>query len=203
MAGSAGASGTGGAGGEAGLPGCIAREGCQRLCAALGDDPAACGVGNAGQCHCICEERFNGPCPDELDALLACMGDSSQIDCSVRGRIFPGCEAASLELEVCDFVAREQLCAQSYPLCRPFCEAATLSFCSQGPESLTSCLCGCEASVATRCATELEQFMTCSSGAPEFTCDAGGRPAPTGCELEWSALEGCIGAPSSAPPDAG
>jgi hypothetical protein len=160
-------------------------------------------VGNAQQCHCICEERFNGPCPDELNAVVACMGASPQIDCSVTGRIFPGCEAASLELEMCDFLAREQLCAQTYPLCTPFCQASTLSFCPQGPESVTSCLCGCEASLATRCATDFEAFMTCSSGAPEFTCDASGRPVPTGCDVEWRALEGCIGVASSAGPDAG
>lgn len=189
--------------GDEGLPGCIAREGCQRLCASLGADPASCGVGDAQQCRCICEERFNGPCPDELDALVACAGDSPDIDCSVRGRIFPGCEAQSVELELCDFLAREQLCAQSFPLCTPYCQASTLSFCAQGPESVTSCLCGCEASLATRCAAEFELFMSCSSGAPEFACDAAGRPVPTGCDPEWSALDACARGSGPAAPDAG
>lgn len=201
----AGAAGMGGVGGanENALPGCVAREGCQLLCSAWGSDPAGCGLGDAAQCRCICEERFNGPCPDELDALVECVGDSPAVDCSVRGRVFEGCEAASIELQVCDFLAREQLCAQSFPLCMPYCQAATLSFCPQGPESVTSCLCGCEASLATRCASELEQFMTCSSGAPEFSCGAAGRPVPTSCDLDWQALEACLGGDGSAAPDAG
>jgi hypothetical protein len=187
---SGGSSGAGGAS-PTSEPSCIPRQSCQRLCAALGDDPSACGVGNTEQCGCICEERFNGPCPDELTVLLSCVGDAPSIDCSINGRIFPGCERESLSLQLCDFRAREQLCAQAFPACTPLCEALTLSFCPQGPESITSCLCGCEQSLATRCAAQLSAFMSCSDGAPQFSCDVSGRATPEGCTAEWQALESC------------
>jgi hypothetical protein len=192
LAGASGAAGGGGAAGEPSAAACIPRQGCQRLCQSLGDDPSGCGVGNAAQCGCICEERFNGPCPDELSALVACMGDGASIDCSVRGRTFPGCESESLALEICDFQAREQLCAQPYPLCAPYCQALTSSFCPQGPESVTSCLCGCEATLVARCSPQFEELMGCSSNAPEFTCDAGGRPQASSCAASWQALEACV-----------
>jgi hypothetical protein len=203
MAGSSGAGATTSGPDEPVGPACIPSLGCRQLCDSLGTDPSGCGVGNAQQCGCICEDRFNGPCPDELAAVLSCVGDAPSIDCDVRGRIFPGCERESLALEVCDFQAREQLCAQSYPLCSPYCEAATLSFCSQGPESVTSCLCGCEASLVTRCPDELATFMSCSSNAPQFSCDTSGLPVATACPAEWQALQGCFSPGSLGAPDAG
>jgi hypothetical protein len=124
---------------------------------------------------------------------VSCVGDAPSIDCSVRGRIFPGCESQSVALQICDFRAREQLCAQSFPVCMPYCQALTLSFCPQGPDSVTSCLCGCEASLATTCASELAAFMTCSNDVPAFSCGADARPAPTGCVIEWQALQLCSG----------
>jgi hypothetical protein len=199
--GSAGAAGAGGVSGGNGEPveaSCIPRQGCQRLCDVLGVDPA-CGLGNVSQCGCACEERFNGPCPEELDALLACTGDAPTIDCRVGGRIFPGCENESFALEVCDFRAREQLCAASFPECTSYCRGAMLSFCPLGPESFASCLCGCEASLVTTCATELEAFMTCAGDAPTFTCDPDGRPLASSCDTEWQALSACTGA--AAEPD--
>ncbi len=168
------------------------------MCQSLGDDPSGCGLGNAAQCGCICEERFNGPCPDELGALVLCVGNEASIDCGVRGRIFPGCESQSLALEICDFRAREQLCAQSFPLCTPYCQALTSSFCPQGPESVTSCLCGCEATLVGRCGPQFSEHMACTSNAPEFTCDEAGRPLATTCPESWQALETCV-----QPPDAG
>jgi hypothetical protein len=200
LSGSAGAAGSAGAGGSAGsngdaedppAPSCIPRQGCQRLCDILADDPA-CGLGNVSQCGCACEQRFNGPCPDELDALLACAGDAPSIDCGARGRIFPGCENESFALEACDFQAREQLCAGAYPDCTPYCRGAMLGFCSLGPESVASCLCGCEASLVTTCAAPFEAFMTCTAKTPAFTCDIDGRISATSCPTEWQALATCM-----------
>lgn len=189
----AGAGGMGGMGGVEGfVPPCIPRQACLDLCSSLGDDPASCGVGDAEECACICERRFNAPCPTELDALVACTGAGAEIDCTVRGRIFPGCEDESIALDLCDFRTREQLCAQGFPLCLQYCRAATLSFCSQGPESVSSCLCGCEASLATRCASDFGAFMSCSNDAPEFVCDGAGRPLSSGCSVEWQSLESCV-----------
>jgi hypothetical protein len=191
IGGASGAAGISGGGGEPLTESCIPRQGCQRLCDVLGVEPA-CGLGNVSQCGCACEERFNGPCPDELDALLTCTGDSPTIDCRVRGRIFPGCENESFALEVCDFRAREQLCAGSYPACTPYCRAAMLSFCPLGPESVASCLCGCEASLVTTCTTEFDAFMTCSGAAPAFTCDPDGRLLASSCGTEWQTLSACM-----------
>jgi hypothetical protein len=198
--GGSGAAGNSGAGGAPSAlePSCIPRQNCQRLCSSLGADPASCGVGDAEQCGCICEERFNGPCPDELAVLLSCTGDAPSIDCSINGRIFPGCERESLSLQLCDFRAREQLCAQAFPACTPLCQALTLSFCPQGPESITSCLCGCEQSLATRCASEFSSFMSCSDGAPQFSCDSAGKATPQSCATEWQALESCSTPPAPA-----
>jgi hypothetical protein len=194
--GAAGSAGSGGAASDDGPveQSCIPRQSCQRLCGVLGADPA-CGLGNLSQCGCACEERFNGPCPTELDALLACTGDAPTIDCGARGRVFPGCEDESFTLEVCDFRAREQLCAGSYPDCTPYCRGATLSFCPLGPESVTSCLCGCEASLVTRCMSEFDSFMTCTAKTPAFSCDVDGRIAATTCPSEWQALSSCMTAP--------
>jgi hypothetical protein len=203
MSGSSGAAGRAGAAGSAGSGGtaeeppvesCIPREGCQRLCDVLGDDPA-CGLGNATQCGCACEQRFNGPCPEELDALLACTGDAPTIDCRARGRTFAGCENESFALEACDFQAREQLCAGAYPDCTPYCRGAMLSFCPFGPESVASCLCGCEASLVTTCAVAFAAFMTCTSKTPAFTCDTDGRITATSCPTEWQALAACMTPP--------
>jgi hypothetical protein len=199
---SAGAAGAA-AGGSPGAPveeSCIPRQSCQRLCAAFGSDPSSCGLGTAAQCGCVCEERYNGPCPAELDALLACAGDAPNIDCSTRGRIVPGCENESFALEACDFQAREQLCAGSYPACTPYCRAAVLGFCPLGPESVASCLCGCEASLVTTCAAPFDAFMACSTQTPTFACDEAGRPAATTCPSEWASLASCmssIGAPDA------
>jgi hypothetical protein len=157
-------------------------------------------VGDENQCPCICEQRFNGPCPNELDALLACAGTSPAIDCSVRGRVFPGCEAESFALQICDFRAREQLCARTLPRCTPYCEAATLGFCAQGPESVTGCLCGCEATVVARCEAEFDAFMTCSADLPQFTCDPDdGTLVPGACGAQWQILDDCV----NSRPDAG
>lgn len=206
FAGSSGAAGSAGSAGRAGTagatgvpddppgPSCIPRQGCQRLCRVLGDDPA-CGLGNVTQCGCACEQRFNGPCPEELDALLACTGDAPAIDCGARGRIFPGCEDESFALEVCDFQAREQLCAGSYPDCTPYCRGAMLGFCPLGPESVSSCLCGCEASLVTNCASAFDAFMSCTNKSPAFTCDADGRIAASACPTEWQALTACMTPP--------
>lgn len=172
-------------------PECIPRAGCQTLCGWLGRDPAACGMGNLSQCPCVCEDRFNGPCPDELDALLACAGSSPDVQCSIRGRVLPGCEAESFDLEVCDARAQEQLCAASVPRCRAYCEPLTLQFCDQGPEMLTSCLCGCESNLSGLCATEFDAFMTCTGDAPSFQCGDDGEPTAASCGTEWRALEAC------------
>jgi hypothetical protein len=199
-AGANGASGAAGSDGAVFAPSCIPRQDCQNLCGTLGNDPAACGLGNVAQCGCICEERFDGPCPALLAALLACTGASPSIDCKQRGRIFEGCESESLALEVCDFRAREQLCAQDNPRCMSFCQSAVLSFCPGGPESLGSCLCGCEETFITSCATQFDAFMTCSADTPAFTCDANGRNQSTSCVAEWQALQSCQ---SASVPDAG
>lgn len=208
LAGSAGAGIVAGASGDAGsaggggpvAPSCIPREGCQRLCNVLGADPAACGFGDVEQCGCLCEDRFNGPCPEELAALLACTGDAPALDCAARGRVFAGCESESLALEVCDFRAREQLCARAFPECMAYCTGLTLSFCPLGPDTVTSCLCGCEATLAVTCPSELAAFMTCAGGAPSFACDEAGLPAPASCAAEWQVLDACARAPR---PDAG
>jgi len=193
----AGAAGEGGAAGSGAPlePSCVPRQSCQRLCTALGADPSACGLGNSRQCGCECEERLNGPCPDELDALVACAGETPSIDCSARGRIFPGCEDESFALEACDFQAREQLCAGAYPECTPYCRGAVLGFCPLGPESVASCLCGCEASLVTTCAGEFAAFMACTAQAPSFACDGSGRIVATSCDAEWAALAACQGVP--------
>lgn len=201
---SAGAAGSAGQGGGSAEPienACIPRQSCQRLCGALGPDPASCGLGNAAQCGCVCEERFNGPCPEQLDALLACAGEGFSLDCTVRGRIVPGCENESFALEACDFQAREQLCAGSYPACTPYCRAAMLGFCPLGPESVASCLCGCEATLVTTCSTAFDAFMACTAQTPAFACDDTGRPAATSCPSEWRALSSCM--EGLGPPDAG
>jgi hypothetical protein len=204
MAGSAGGLNMSGAGGSAGTgpiePGCIPRQECQTFCAAFGNDPTSCGLGNASQCGCICEQRFNGPCPEELDTLLSCVGTTPSVDCANRGRIFAGCERESFGLELCDFRAREELCARAYPRCLPYCEAAVLGFCPLGPETVTSCLCGCEATLVTRCQAQFDAFMTCSADAPAFTCDADGRELAASCLPEWQALDTCV---NGARPDAG
>lgn len=198
--GAAGSAGAAGGAGSGGAPGngedppavsCIPRQGCQRLCIVLGEDPA-CGLGNVAQCGCACEERFNGPCPDELAALLACTGDTPTIDCASRGRIFPGCEDASFALEVCDFQAREQLCAGGYPDCTAYCRGAMLGFCPLGPESVASCLCGCEASLVNDCTIPFDAFMGCTSKTPAFSCDPDGHITATSCPTEWQALQGCM-----------
>ncbi|HTV20723.1 MAG TPA: hypothetical protein VMG12_18695 [Polyangiaceae bacterium] len=191
----AGAAGEGGGAADPQGPGCVPRESCQRLCSVFGNDPSGCGLGNPEQCGCACEERFNGPCPDELDALLACAGETPSIDCRARGRIFEGCEDASFALEACDFQARDQLCAGAYPACTPYCRGAMLAFCPLGPESVASCLCGCEASLVTTCASEFDAFMACTAQAPTFSCDIAGRIVASSCANEWSALAVCIGVP--------
>jgi hypothetical protein len=184
-------------------PACVPQQNCRTICSALAVDPSGCGFGHDGQCGCICEQRLNGPCPAELQALLACTGAAPSVQCSTQGRIFSGCESESVALELCDFRAREQLCAQSYPRCTSYCQAATLSYCPLGPESVSSCLCGCEASLAVTCAAEFDAFMVCSSDAPDFACDGLGRPTPEACSVEWQSLLDCsVGAPDPAP-DAG
>jgi hypothetical protein len=211
VAGSAGSSsslaGAAGSAGAAGAPAdfrpdCIPREGCQQLCRALGTDPAGCGLGDGDECECICEQRFNGPCPDELDGLLACTGEDISVDCPARGRIFRGCESESVALELCDFRAREQLCAQAFPACTAYCVPLTLSFCTRGPESVTSCLCGCEATLESLCSAQFDAFMSCSNQAPAFSC-SDGLPAPSQCLPEWRALQTCAGVTVSSTPDAG
>jgi len=183
---------------------CVPRQACQTLCSAVAADPSGCGLGNDEQCGCICEERFNGPCAAELDALIACTGPAPSVQCASQGRIFYGCESESVALDLCDFRAREQLCAQSYPRCTPYCQAATLSYCSRGPESVTSCLCGCEASFATPpCDAAFDAFMTCSSDAPDFTCNPSGLPAPTSCDSEWQSVLDCVAPGAESAPDAG
>jgi len=204
MAGSAGGLNLAGAGGSAGSgpvePSCIPRQECQTFCAAFGNDPSSCGLGTAAQCGCICEERFNGPCPEELAALISCTGATPSVDCASHGRIFDGCESASFELELCDFRAREELCARAYPRCLPYCEAAVLGFCPLGTDSVTSCLCGCEASLIGRCEAQFNAFMDCSADAPAFTCDGNGRERASSCLTEWQALDSCV---NGTPPDAG
>jgi hypothetical protein len=190
----------GGAAGSGQAQSCIPREECQRLCAVL-DGDGACGLGSASQCGCNCEERFNGPCPDELDELLGCVGEAPSIDCSERGRVFAGCENESVALDLCDFQARGQLCAEAFPPCTPYCRGALLATCTLGPESVSSCLCGCEQSYATRCAAEFEAFMSCTSNEPAFACDSAGRVVAAVCEPEWQALDVCSRAPVAA--DAG
>ena len=193
----------GGAGQAPDEPACLPRQECQRLCGALGDDPASCGLGDRRQCGCLCEERFNGPCPDELATLAACIRDAPSIDCAARGRIFPGCEDESFALEACDFSAREQLCAGAYPACTPFCRGLRLAFCTRGPESAAACLCGCEATLVTTCAAQFDAFMSCSAGTPTFACDADGRATAVSCADQWQALEACMAAPAPGSPDAG
>jgi hypothetical protein len=192
----AGGSGAGGAGGSAGSglpePACIPLDSCQRYCAAFGNDAPSCGLGNSAQCGCVCEERFNGPCPDELSALVQCMGSTPAIDCSNRGRIVAGCEQQAVALELCDFRSREQLCARATPRCLPYCTALQLSFCPLGPESVTSCLCGCEASLVGRCEPQFAAFMDCSADEPAFGCDSSGRNVPSSCLDQWQALHACL-----------
>jgi hypothetical protein len=195
-----GMSGAGGGAGSAGESSCIPRQECRSYCAAFGADTASCGLGNSSQCGCVCEKRFNQPCPQELAALVACAASAPDVDCATRGRIFAGCEAESFALELCDFRGRERLCAQAYPRCLPYCEAAVLGYCSRGPSSLTSCLCGCEASLVARCDPQFEAFMACTADAPAFSCDADGRNVATSCLPEWQALDGCL---RGLPPDAG
>jgi hypothetical protein len=198
-----GAPGTAGAAGSAPEGACQSAPECQRLCSALADDPAACGLGDRRQCGCLCEERFNGPCPAELAALSDCIRDAPSIDCATRGRIFPGCEDESFALEACDFSAREQLCAGAYPACTPFCRGLRSAFCPRGPESAASCLCGCEATVVTRCAAAFDAFMGCSEGTPTFACDADGRVVAAACEEAWQTLAACMAVPAPGSPDAG
>ena len=201
MAGSAGGLNTSGSAGSGPIePGCIPREDCRTFCAAFGNDPASCGLGNTAQCGCICEQRFHGPCPEQLGALLSCVGSTPRVDCANHGRIFTGCEQPSFELELCDFRAREELCAQSYPRCLPYCEAAVLGYCPLGTDSVTSCLCGCEASLIGRCESQFNTFMDCSADAPVFTCDGNGRELSSGCLSEWQALDSCV---RGTTPDAG
>ena len=204
----AGASGASGAAGSDAIsdppePECVPREPCRRLCAAVGDDPANCGLGNRTQCGCICEDRFHGPCPEELEALTSCIGDTPSIDCSTRGRIFPGCENESFALELCDFRAREQLCASTYPACTAYCRGATLAFCPQGPETAASCMCGCEATLVTTCSSEFDAFMACTDNEPVFSCDGTGRLQANSCGDQWDALNGCMDAIVAGPADAG
>lgn len=201
----AGASGAAGSGDTADPPEpeCVPREACRRLCSAVADDPANCGLGDTSQCGCICEDRFNGPCPEELEALTNCIGDTPSIDCAVRGRNFPGCENESFALELCDFRAREQLCASSYPACTAYCRGATLAFCPQGPETAASCMCGCEATLVTTCSSEFDAFMACSENEPVFSCDDTGRLQSNLCRDQWDALEGCMSAIVAGPADAG
>lgn len=198
--GGAGGGNAGGAGGASGSDDplgerCAPRQSCQRLCAAFGADPSACGLGNPRQCGCQCEERFNGPCPDELEALLACAGEAPSVDCRARGRIIEGCEDESFALEACDFQAREQLCAGAYPECTAYCRGAALAFCPLGPESVASCLCGCEATLVAACASEFDAFMACTTAAPAFACDGAGRIVARSCSAEWAALAACQGLP--------
>jgi hypothetical protein len=197
------ASGGAGAGGSGGSgpfdANCTPREDCLSLCASVGSNPSACGLGEPSQCACVCEQRFRGPCPDELAAVVACAGHAPSIDCAERGRIFPGCETQSVALELCDFRAREQLCAQSYPRCLSYCQPATLSFCPQGPATVTSCLCGCEATLIGNCEAQFDAFMACSADTPSFSCDSNGREVPAGCLGEWQTLQSCV----SGTPDAG
>lgn len=206
-AGAAGSAAAGQAGATAGGGGamsetCIPRQNCQKLCAIFGNDPA-CGLGTGAQCGCVCEERFNGPCPGELEALLACAGSEPSVDCSTQGRRISGCAEQSLALEICDFRAREQLCAESFPNCMAYCRSAVLSSCSAGPETVTSCLCGCEASFTGACGADFDAFMACTGDAPSFECDSAGRPAPTTCASEWQSLMSCLQPGTGEPPDAG
>ena len=206
MAGNAGAvglsgSGGGGSGGSEGAEtSCIPRQECRSYCAAFGVDTASCGMGDSSQCACVCEKRFDEPCPQELAALVACAGTSPDVDCATRGRIFAGCETESFALELCDFRGRERLCAQAYPRCLPYCEGAVLGYCSLGPSSVTSCLCGCEASLVARCDPQFEAFMDCTADAPAFSCDGDGRNVATSCLPQWQALDSCVG---GGLPDAG
>jgi hypothetical protein len=219
LGGNAGASGSAGAGGASGdgsggsgLAGsgtggptslrddCTVTSACQSYCDALGPDPS-CGVGTAAQCGCLCEDRFNDPCPQKLAALLECVSTSSASgDCRAQGRVIAGCEAESIDLELCDLGGREQLCGRDSPLCEPYCRATSLSFCSQASESVGQCLCGCELNIADRCDAELAAFMTCSASAPEFSCGAEGELLPASCAAEWQTLQVCVRGEA---PDAG
>ena len=203
IAGASGAAGSAGDSNQPFEPECVPREPCQRLCAAVADDPANCGLGNRAECGCICEDRFNGPCPEELEALTNCTGATPSIDCSVRGRIFQGCENESFALELCDFRAREQLCASTNPACTAYCRGAILAFCPQGPETAASCMCGCEATLVTTCASEFDAFINCNKGDPVFSCDDTGKLQASACANQWNALNGCMNAIAAGPVDAG
>jgi hypothetical protein len=208
--GSAGSAGAAGAGGEdagsagSGLGGsgmggsgplrddCTPSEACTSYCAALGPD-TTCGVGDAAQCACFCQDRFGDPCPEELAAVLECVGQSSaSADCSTRGRVIEGCESESIALELCDLGGREQLCARNTPVCEPYCLATTLAFCNQSSESVGECLCGCEQNVADRCETELQAFLTCADDEPSFTCGEQGELVPGSCSAEWQTFRTCL-----------
>lgn len=205
-AGSGGAAGAGDAGGAAGsglggagLGGatpvrddCTPSEACTSYCAALGPD-TTCGVGDAAQCACFCQDRYGDPCPDELAAVLECVSaNSASGDCSTRGRVIEGCEQETIALEICDLGGREQLCGRSTPICDPYCRATTLAFCNQSSESVGECLCGCDENVADRCETELQAFMTCADDDPSFSCGSAGELVPDSCSAEWQTFRSCL-----------
>jgi hypothetical protein len=202
--GAAGASGDSGGSAGSGLAGsgmgggtplredCTPSEACQTYCSALGPDPT-CGVGNAAQCACFCEERLNDPCPRELAAMLACISDkSATADCPARKRLIEGCEQEAIALELCDLSGLEQLCAGNTPVCDTYCRANVRSFCPEASESVSECLCGCEANVAGRCETELQAFITCASDDPSFSCGSAGELVPQTCTSEWQTFRTCL-----------
>jgi hypothetical protein len=171
---------------------CTPSEACTSYCAALGPD-TTCGVGDAAQCACFCEDRYGDPCPAELAAVLECISErSASGDCSTRGRVIEGCEQETIALELCDLGGREQLCARNTPVCDPYCRATTLAFCNQSSESVGECLCGCEQNVSDRCETELQAFMTCADDDPTFSCGTSGELVPGSCSSEWQTFRTCL-----------
>lgn len=194
--GSSGAAGSGfggsGMGGSGALrDDCTPSEACTSYCAVLGPDPT-CGVGNAAQCACFCQDRFGDPCSEELAAVLTCAEErSASGDCGTRGRVIEGCEAETIALEICNLGGREQLCGRSTPLCEPYCLATTLAFCNQSSESVGECLCGCDKNIADRCETELQAFMTCADE-PSFSCGSEGELVPATCTAEWQTFRTCL-----------
>lgn len=190
---SAGGSGLAGMGGSPLLrDDCTPSEACTSYCAVLGPAPT-CGVGDAEQCACFCQDRYADPCPEELAAVLECASEqSASSDCGTRGRVIEGCEQQTIALELCDLGGREQLCARNTPICAPYCRATTLAFCNQSSESVGECLCGCEQHVADRCETELQAFLTCTGDDPTFTCGNAGELVPGACSSEWQTFRTCL-----------
>lgn len=118
--------------------------------------------------------------------------------CAMEGQFCsPGCEdpCSFCNVVTCEGGAWQGL--EVFPAecldCAAICEFVVPAACSEGPPELSDCVSGCEAVLAGDCRIPFHHTLACAGGAPNFGCDAMGRPVVAGCEQQFANLYMCTG----------